>query len=52
MCKSNLAKDKSIDFAVPVAAYTSKKSHHVQPGKASQKVHEGYYAATDILTVR
>ncbi|XP_076248235.1 discoidin domain-containing receptor 2-like [Calliopsis andreniformis] len=50
--KSNFAKDKTVEFTVPVAAYTSKKTHHVQTAKTNQKVHEGYYAATDILTIK
>ncbi|XP_076169898.1 discoidin domain-containing receptor 2-like [Ptiloglossa arizonensis] len=51
-CQSGFAKDKSADFTVPIAAYSSKKTHHFQSGKTTQKVHEGYYAATDILTMK
>ncbi|KOC61458.1 Discoidin domain-containing receptor 2, partial [Habropoda laboriosa] len=30
----------------------SKKPHRFQPAKPNQRVHEGYYAATDILTIK
>ncbi|XP_053970588.1 uncharacterized protein LOC128872175 isoform X1 [Hylaeus volcanicus] len=51
-CQLGFAKDKPTEFAVPITAYSSKKMHHFQSGKTPQKVHEGYYAATDILTIK
>ncbi|XP_076622399.1 discoidin domain-containing receptor 2-like isoform X1 [Colletes latitarsis] len=44
-CLPGLAKDKSTELR-------SKKVHHYQSAKTTQKVHEGYYAATDILTIK
>ncbi|XP_078042513.1 discoidin domain-containing receptor 2 isoform X2 [Augochlora pura] len=54
-CKlSNFTRNKSTEFALPVPAIveTKKPAHYSVPGKTIRKVHEGYYAATDILTIK
>ncbi|XP_033332108.2 discoidin domain-containing receptor 2 isoform X1 [Megalopta genalis] len=54
-CKiSNFTRNKSTEFALPAPAVaeTKKPTHYSVPGKTVRKVHEGYYAATDILTIK
>ncbi|XP_076650199.1 discoidin domain-containing receptor 2-like isoform X2 [Halictus rubicundus] len=54
-CKiSNFARNKSTEFAlsVPTVAETKKPIYQSISGKSTRKVHEGYYAATDILTIK
>lgn len=43
---------KSTEIIVPTTTYSSKKIFYSQSGKLNQRNYEGYYAATDILTVR
>lgn len=43
---------KSTEIIVPSTTYSSKKIFYSQSGKLNQRNYEGYYAATDILTVR
>ncbi|XP_076764244.1 discoidin domain-containing receptor tyrosine kinase B [Xylocopa sonorina] len=41
------------DFTLPTTTtYSSRKAFHFQSGKVNQTVHEGYYATTDILTIK
>lgn len=51
-CRTNFPKAKSTELTMPIVTLSSNKSHHFQSGKMNQKVHDGYYAATDILTIK
>lgn len=51
-CNSSFMTSKSTEIIVPSTTYSSKKIFYSQSGKLNQRNYEGYYAATDILTVR
>ncbi|KZC04736.1 Discoidin domain-containing receptor 2, partial [Dufourea novaeangliae] len=52
-CTANFAKNTTTEYAPPVTALTSKKTtHNCLTGNTISKVHEGYYAATDIFTIK
>lgn len=51
-CNSSFMTSKSTEIIVPTTTYSSKKIFYSQSGKLNQRNYEGYYAATDILTVR
>lgn len=50
--KSSFTTNKYAEVTMPTAmTYSTKKAFHLQSRNTNQRIYEGYYAATDILTV-